>query len=227
MPNDLPPGWSTSHRRNNEEWLNELRGASGRFAQRRALEDLGNYLTVVIFNYLSQRAVTDRAVAGFSADEYVELAHDFTQDALEKLTRNHFALLNKFQAQGAFTSWMAQVSLRIVASELRRAYWRRRIHFPDPESEDADDAFATFVDPGAVEPALAALQRELGEEILDCLNRLSDRYRTVFLRCVEEEEQADVVAADLGTTTNAVYVIIYRAKRQLRRCLTRKGISLD
>ena len=58
-----------------------------------------------------------------------------------------------------------------------------------------------------------------------CLAGLSERYRLAVVNCLGDDVPAEAVARTLDTTANAVYLIIQRAKRQLRRCLESAGID--
>ena len=229
MPYDLSSPEQFSSRRTDSAWLADLRGENGPIMQSRVHDDLSFYLIVVIFNNLRRRADTDRQLADFSPQDLTELAHDFAQDTLEKVTRNQYALLDKYSGDGAFTTWIAQVAHRIVASELRRPYWQRRVTFSE-EGADIDAFFErsvdfTSADPAMGDPEARMLQHEVGEMLMACIADLSEHYRTVFLRCISDEERADVVADEMETTANAIYLIVFRAKRQLRKCLKSKGFA--
>ena len=79
--------------RNNQAWVEELRGDCGSERQSDAHRDLANYLYVVAYNYLRLRQADLRALADFAPDETATLAQDFVQETLEKLARNEFAVL--------------------------------------------------------------------------------------------------------------------------------------
>ncbi|MEM7126402.1 MAG: sigma-70 family RNA polymerase sigma factor [Chloroflexota bacterium] len=216
----------TSPRRSDELWIAELRGDQGLEAQRQAHEDLSGYLIVVIYNYFRRREAYDSVLVHFAPQELTELAHDFAQDTLEKIARDDFVLLDKFYGDGAFTSWIAQVTHRIVATELRRPYWRRRVYpVVDGDEEDELTLFDSLEREEAGDPAEVVIQHEVAEMVRQCIEELSERYRTIFLRCIGDNEKAEVVAQEMDTSANAVYVVIYRAKRQLRKCLEGKGVD--
>ncbi|MCB0084442.1 MAG: sigma-70 family RNA polymerase sigma factor, partial [Caldilineaceae bacterium] len=119
-----------------------------------------------------------------------------------------------------FTSWMAQVIYRQAASELRRPYWRRRNWVPNDQE----------IDPGADEadnPEVAAMLTQVNQVLSDCLQKLSPRYRMALLRCIVEDERAEVVAAELDITANAVYLLVHRGKQNLRKCVVKSGVDSD
>lgn len=213
--------------RTDQAWVQELRGQQGGQAQLQAHHDLANYLYVVAFNYLRMRQADINALARFAADELAALAQDFVQETLERLARDHFDLLATYKAEGSFTAWAAQIVRRQAAQELRKSYWMRRDAVA-LEGEADDESPRQWADPNpAADPTRAAAQNEVAGHLSACLDALPERYRRAFWRCVGEETAARVVAEDLGTTENAVYLLIYRAKKQLRECLQRNGIGPD
>ena len=59
----------------------------------------------------------------------------------------------------------------------------------------------------------------------DCINALSERRQIAFVGFHDEEQSAAEVAKILGkkTTASAVNMLVYQAKRDLRKCLSNKG----
>lgn len=216
-------------RRSNLDWMQALCGDCGDDAQRSAHQDLARYLYVVAYNYLRLRQTDLYRLAEFAAEELAALAEDFVQETLEKLARDHFALLSRYNATGNFTSWAAQIVRNQAAMELRKSYWTRRS--PLPQAGDGDnDAEAELTlelaDPsGAADPVRQAQQQQVCDLVQRCLAGLSERYRLAVLNCLGDDVSADAVARALDTTANAVYLIIQRAKRQLRACLEQSGLD--
>jgi RNA polymerase sigma-70 factor (ECF subfamily) len=206
--------------RNDQDWVDELKGARGAAPQHAAHRDLANYLFVVAYNYLDRRRSNVAVLVEFDNEEIAELAHDFVQETLEKLANNQHELLAQYAQTGRFTSWVAQIISNQIASELRRPYWKRR----DPLS---DDTFAQQVDQEGPKPEVAAILLEASSILQQCLEDLPERYREALWRCIAEDERAEEVARDLDTTANAVYLLVYRAKRNMRKCITKAGLTID
>lgn len=216
--------------RSNHDWVQELCGDRGDDAQRLAHQDLARYLYVVAYNYLRLRQGDLYRLASFAAEEIAALAQDFVQETLEKLARDDFALLGRYSAVGNFTSWAAQVVRNQAAMELRKSYWTRRGPLPkagDGEDNGAEAELAVeLADPaGDVDPARQAQQQDVCDLVQRCIDHLPERYRVAVLNCLGDDVSADAVARVLDTTANAVYLIIQRAKRQLRACLEQAGLD--
>jgi RNA polymerase sigma factor (sigma-70 family) len=216
--------------RSNQEWIDELCGKEGKTTQLRAHEDLGKYLCVVAFNYLKGRQAQGNpsALTGFAPEELADLANDFGQDTLEMLIRDDHALLNQYRGEGRFTSYMAVIVQRVVAQELRRSYWQRRVPLPH-RSEDNDSdwsaSFESFLVVDDTNPEKAAMRRQVVEILKHCLEQLPARQRLAFWKCVAEAREAAGVAHILDTTRNAVYLLVSRARKALAGCLRAHGVD--
>ncbi|MCB0206226.1 MAG: sigma-70 family RNA polymerase sigma factor [Anaerolineae bacterium] len=216
--------------RDNQEWVQELRGDRGGQQQEAAHCELANYLYVVAYNYLRIRQADLRALAAFPVDDLAALAQDFVQETLEKLARNQFALLATYSGAGKFTSWAAQIVRNQAAQELRKSYWTRRNPLPASSDPDEDGAEPLLLQRLAdtsdeADPARRAQQTQVAATLQGCLAGLSERYRLAVLNCLGDNVPAEAVARALDTTANAVYLIIQRAKRKLRQCLERAGLD--
>ena len=105
--------------RTNQLWLDELSGHTTRAEQRQAHADLARHLYRVAVAYLNMHCENVSQLDALSQEEVAQLAQDFVQEELEALARNNFALLAQFNCQGRFLSWMTQLLVRTMASELR------------------------------------------------------------------------------------------------------------
>jgi RNA polymerase sigma-70 factor (ECF subfamily) len=213
--------------RDNQTWLEALRGKYGFERQRLAHQDLGKYLHKVVYNYLLMRQANLPALSSFSMEELAVLAQDFVQEALEKLAGNNFALLHQFEGRGRFTSWAAQIARRQAGQELRKAHWQRRITLSAEENETDDRQKLTFeqIVSEEIPPENAAMRQEVRGQLERCIKELPERGRLAFWECVANEQGIELVAERLQVTANAVYLLIYRAKRQLKKCLHQNGFD--
>ena len=96
---------------------------------------------------------------------------------------------------------------RMVTLDLRRGHARRE-RLSQQYGDDLPIADAS------VAPRLDH------ERVARCLDRLSERERSVLLMTFYEEKQADEVAGSLGLTAGNVRVIRHRALEHLRVCVT-------
>lgn len=221
-------------RRTNIQWISGLSGSLGEDEQRRAHDDLGRYLHKVTFNYLLQRQENLPGLGKFSYGELGEFAQDFVQETLEKMAQDTYALLNSFDGRGKFTSWLARIAVDQVRQELRRPYWTRQKVFDDGDGGDVEPS------PPSFERLLVSLEQgpehlaiyndliiRIARVLQCCLEEMVKERSMAFWRCEVDERTAQEVVNELGvtTTTGAIYMHVYRAKRDLRQSLNMAGLD--
>lgn len=205
-------------RRSNEEWLSDLRGESGVEAQSRALQDLGNYLYIVNYNYLYRHQATISLLQNWNTDELAELAQDCAQDTLIKIANDNFALLCRFSDRGRFTSWAAVVAQRVTSSTVRLAHFNR---------VQSNLEKVTSLSPSKFAPSTQISQQEVIDELQDCINRLSKIRSRVLVECILHERRSRDVAIEMDRSENAINLQVLHAKRQVRLCMESKGLGID
>ena len=79
----------------------------------------------------------------------------------------------------------------------------------------ADDAWERIPDRVGADPAQHAESRELAQAVRRAVTEaLSERQRSVFVAIVVEGIPLDALAADLGSTRNAIYKTMFDARRR-------------
>lgn len=221
----------------NRHWLLELTGLKGDDALQSAHSDLSTLLYERIYFYLQKRKLTLSVLRTFSEEEISALAEDFAHDALEKLAKNDFVLLNSYAGDGSFEGWVTQIAVNIASSELRRPYWVRRERRPDDATSSGDRSIDSSTDIGDWRETrfgsvkaddqvyFSVEEAEIAQAIFDCRETLNERYRIAFDALLIEEQRAEDLATELGISTNAVYILISRVKQKMRKCLRAKGFD--
>jgi len=146
--------------------------------------------------------------------ELEDLAYQAAADALMAIT----AKLSQFRGESRFTTWAYRFVILEVSAKLGQHFWRR----PDVrlEAEDWDRLPGRF----GFEPAqesewrdlLAALHRAVDTE-------LTPRQREVFVAIVLNGVPLDALAVRLGSNRNAIYKMMFDARRKLRTALAANG----
>jgi len=204
--------------RTNEEWLRDLAEGSPRRSE--ALEALRARLQHGLFYYLS-RERSD--LAEYPIQEVQQMAEDFAQEALLRILAN----LDSFRGDSQFTTWATKIAVRLVISELRRMRYRdfsldSLIDGDENRAADASMIAATDAD----SPELSAEKREVWQRIERALDEaLTARQRAAFEALILEGVPLDVVAAQLNTNRNALYKLIFDARRKLRQHFEAQGLS--
>jgi RNA polymerase sigma-70 factor, ECF subfamily len=194
------------------EWLRVLGGAGPQ--QEAALARLHEMLLRI-----AQREARRRGprllIAG---PELEDLAYQAAADALMAITGK----LGQFRGESRFTTWAYRFVIFEVSAKIGRHFWRR----PDVplEAEDWDRLPDRF----GFEPAqesewrdlLAALRRAVDTE-------LTPRQREVFVALVLNGIPLDALAVRLGSNRNAIYKMMFDARRKLRAALAANGYTDD
>ncbi|GAB4579073.1 MAG: sigma-70 family RNA polymerase sigma factor [Anaerolineales bacterium] len=141
-------------------------------------------------------------------------ASDATQDAFISA----FKHLSSFRG-GSFKAWLLRIVTNTCYDELRRR--KRRPTTPLEPLNDAEEEIESPVwlkDPGET-PEERAERADLHYAIQDCLNGLSEDFRTVVvlvdIQGMDYEEAATVTHKPLGTIKSR----LARARDKLRECL--------
>ena len=115
-------------------------------------------------------------------------------------------------------TWAYKFVVFEVSAKLGRHFWRR------PMAPLSREAWERLPDRFGFDPAqesewrdmLAALRRAVEEE-------LTPRQREVFVAIVVNEVPLDALAIQLGSNRNAIYKMVFDARRKLRAALVANG----
>jgi RNA polymerase sigma-70 factor, ECF subfamily len=189
-------------------WLSALTGTGAE--REAALARLHELLVRIARSEVGRRAPRLR-IAGPELDD---LAYQAAADALLAIT----AKIGQFRGESRFTTWAYKFVIFEVSAKIGRHFWR---HPSVPL--DAED-WQRLPDRFGFDPAqeserrdlLAALRRAVDEE-------LTPRQREVFVAIVVNEVPLDALAAQLGSNRNAIYKMMFDARRKLRAALAANG----
>ena len=150
--------------------------------------------------------------------ELEDLAYQAAADALMAIT----AKLSQFRGESRFTTWAYRFVILEVSAKLGRHFWRR----PDVplEAEDWDRLPGRF----GFEPAREAEWRDLLAALRRAVDtELTARQREVFVAIVLNGVPLDVLVLELGSNRNAIYKVLFDARRKLRSVLVANGYLRD
>jgi len=146
--------------------------------------------------------------------ELDDVAHQAAADAMLAI----LAKLGEFRGESRFTTWAYRFVVLEVSSKLGRHYWRNPlVALDDGQWERLPGRLG--VDPeGYAEAAgiLAEVRRVVEDD-------LTIHQRRVFVAIVVDGIPLDALAARLGLGRNAIYKVIFDARRKIRHALVVKG----
>ena len=207
MPREIP----VTVARLDPESAGWLRALTGTGAEREAaLERLHGLLVRIACGEVRRRGPRLQ----ITGPELDDLAYQAAADALVAIT----AKIGQFRGESRFTTWAYKFVMFEVSAKLGRHFWRRP-HLPlDTEHwERLPDRFG--FDPAQQSEwrdLVAALRRAVDEE-------LTARQREVFVAIVVNAVPLDALTARLGSNRNAIYKMMFDARRKLRAALAANG----
>jgi RNA polymerase sigma-70 factor (ECF subfamily) len=153
-----------------------------------------------------------------AADDLEALAEDAVQDTLLTVR----AKLDTFRNDSRFTTWVHRIAVNALLGQLRQRRWNLRS--PEAVTDAVPD---TLNEEDVPAPERAVLQRELWTLVRQLIEvELTPHQRTILLAHVFHHKPLDLLAAELGTSRDAVYKAIYDARRKLRASLLARGVTV-
>jgi RNA polymerase sigma-70 factor (TIGR02943 family) len=112
-------------------------------------------------------------------------------------------ILQYFHKQKPATLAVDMISEAVVESQFTRMKkWARKPHDWDVQADLSD-----------------AELDELRDAIRQCMSKLPDKVADAFYLAEQQDCGSDVVSESIGVTPNHLYVLLYRARTALRKCL--------
>ena len=146
--------------------------------------------------------------------ELDDVAHQAADDAMLAI----LAKLGDFRGESRFTTWAYRFVILEVSNKLGRHYWRN-----PPVPLDAGQwerlPGRLGIDPQQHAES-AALLAEVRRAVED---ELTGHQRRVFVAIVVDGIPLDALAVRLGLERNAVYKVMFDARRKIRRALVANG----
>jgi RNA polymerase sigma-70 factor (ECF subfamily) len=143
-----------------------------------------------------------------------DLACQAAADALMAITDK----LGQFRGESRFTTWACKFAIFEVSSKIGRHFW---CHPAVPlDAEDWDRLPDRF----GFEPAREAEWRDLLAALRRAVDtELTARQREVFVAIVLNDVPLDTLVIKLGSNRNAIYKMVFDARRKLRAALVAGG----
>jgi RNA polymerase sigma-70 factor (ECF subfamily) len=190
------------------EWLAPLGGSGA--DREAALARLHRLLLRVARGEVHRRSGHLR-LAGAELDD---LAHQAADDALVAMT----AKLSQFRGESRFTTWACKFVILEVSTKIGRHFWRN-----PTVSLDAED-WARLPDRFGLEPGAQSEWKDLVAALRRAVDEvLTPRQRQVFVAIVLNGVPLDALVAKTGSNRNAIYKVLFDARRKLRAALAANG----
>jgi RNA polymerase sigma-70 factor (ECF subfamily) len=191
------------------EWLRRLSGGDG-VPRLEAERDLHGRLLRIALSETARRS----ASTPVTGQELTDVAHQAADDAMLAV----LAKLGTFRGESRFTTWAYRFVILEVSSKLGRHYWRN-----PPAALDAEQ-WDRLPDRLGIDPQQHAESAGILAEVRRVVDgELTAHQRRIFVAIVIDGIPLDALSAKLGLRRNAVYKVVFDARRKIRRALVAKG----
>lgn len=150
---------------------------------------------------------------------------DEAQNAVQETFLAALTSRDHFQGRSSERTWLVSILKHKIIDQFRRSYRERPVTDLQETEEEINSFFdvaghpTKFPADWTPEPAKLAQDKEFWEVFRGCLGRLPKNIASAFqLREVEKIDSKEVCKI-LGITPSNLWVMLYRARLQLRHCL--------
>jgi RNA polymerase sigma-70 factor (ECF subfamily) len=191
------------------QWLRALEGTE---AEREAASlRLHAMLLRVARNEVRRR----RGYLQIAGPEVDDLAHQAAADAMVAI----LAKTGQFRGDSRFTTWAYKFVIFEVSTKIGRHFWRNRTVAMD------DEDWSRLPDRFGLDAADEAEWRDLVNALRQAVDdELTDKQRQVFVAIVLNGVPLDSLVVELNSNRNAIYKVLFDARRKLRAALVAKGV---
>ncbi len=190
------------------EWLRSLRGSD---TDRKAVQERLHSVLLRIARAEIRRRSDRLQTAGPELDD---VAHQATADAMMSILTK----LDEFRGESRFTTWAYKFVMFEVSTKIGRHFWRN----PGVRLDATD--WDRLPDRFGLDPARESEWHELATALRRAVNEvLTERQRQIFIAIAVNSVPLDALVAELGSNRNAIYKMLFDARRKLRATLVAAG----
>ncbi len=151
-----------------------------------------------------------------------ELSEDLVQDTFVSALKSK----ESFRGESSEKTWLFSILKRKIIDYYRKASTKNEItesKYSSPFREDGlyKDHWKNDRGPSSWDTNTDSIiqQKEFQEIMENCLSVLPDKWKSVFILKVMEDIKSDKVCKEVGCTSSNLWVILHRARLQLRECI--------
>lgn len=155
-----------------------------------------------------------------------ELAEDLVQETFLAGLKS----LKSFKGNSTERTWLYSILKFKVADHYRKASTKYEINSSKLAKNNVHSEFSYFKDDGdwkesalpkdwGIDYTSTIENKELSKALNNCIEKLSENQKQLVILKLVEEEETENVCKELNITSTNYWVIVHRAKLQLRACL--------
>ncbi|MEX1002812.1 MAG: sigma-70 family RNA polymerase sigma factor [Crocinitomicaceae bacterium] len=153
-----------------------------------------------------------------------EMAKDLVQDTFVSALK----ALDNFQGKSTIKTWLFSILKRKIIDHWRKQDVRKTkpMSASATENESGEERILQRQNaPSISEIEVDYENKELGEVIMTCIRDLPEKWRGIVIDKLVDHKESEEVCKEHDITPSNLWVIIHRAKIQLRECLTAKWVN--
>lgn len=149
-----------------------------------------------------------------------ELAKDIVQETFFSALK----AMKNFRGQAAERTWLISILKRKIIDHYRKMNSAKgkaevKINFYEEGDNKGSWLEERVPQSWSNEAEQDIENKELKAALTNCIENLPEKYRTVFLLKNVQNYETEEICNELGITASNLWVIIHRARHQLRKCL--------
>lgn len=137
------------------------------------------------------------------------------EDISQEVFITVYQKLYQFDTNKKFAPWIHKIAVNTSISHLRKNRKYTTFSFDETYMQDQDNLPKSAI----IDPELSLENKELYEDILNAINKLSTNYKVVLTLRYQLELTNQEIADTLGISKENVEVRIHRARKALRQVL--------
>ena len=153
-----------------------------------------------------------------------ELSLDLVQDTFVSALNG----LDNFQGKSTIKTWLFSILKRKIIDHWRKQESRKTkpMSALGTDTETGEEKIVERQNKGSVsEIEVDYNNKELRATIMGCIQDLPEKWKGIIIDKLVEEKKSEEVCKEHEITPSNLWVIVHRAKVQLRECLTVKWLN--
>ncbi len=153
-----------------------------------------------------------------------DLSHDLVQDTFISALKG----LENFQRKSTVKTWLFSILKRKIIDHWRKQESRKTKPMSAYFHEDGNAGH--WIENNSPKGVISGIEEsleneELGEILRDCIGRLPEKWKGIAIDKLVDGIDSEDVCKEHEITSSNLWVIIHRAKLQLRDCLEKKWLN--
>jgi len=173
-------------------------------------------------------------------DKYADYLFNFTitrvrdVDVVKDLIQETFFAglksMSRYEGKASERTWLISILKRKIVDHYRRSNSNKgraevRMNFYSEASRQGDWIEESVSQTGSNRPDAHLEAEELGQVLSSCIKKLSKRHKTVFEMKTLQDFETDEICKVLKINPPNFWVILHRARIQLRKCMEDHGFK--